>query len=590
MCGIIGQFNKEESVQEHVFLKMCDSLAHRGADDSGMYFSEDHRIAIGHRRLSFLDLSEKGRQPMTDNSGSVIITFNGEIYNYRILRKELSSDYAFKTDTDTEVILAGYRKWGIKVLDRLKGMFALAIYDVQENKVFLIRDRFGIKPLYYTLNPSGLIFASEIKAILASGKVKRNIDISSFADYFVYRYIPSPKSIWQDVKKVPPSHYVEVDLDTYHRHSVEYWKLNISDQGVSEKELIHDVGHLLQQSVAQHTISDVPVGAFLSGGYDSSALVHYAKQNGYKTDTFSIGFENWPESEHRYARTVADHLHLKNTSTIADSNSLNLLEVMPQVYDEPIADISIIPTYMVSGLARKEVKAVLSGEGADELFGGYTWQKDYFAQNDPVGLINRLQNAFTPKDTVGFYAQAMAMGWFGRDELRQLLNPDLHRYIADDVHWFYREHHDPRLSPLKSIQMMDIKCFMGELVLTKIDRASMANSLEVRVPFLDHQLFEKVFAIREKNYYKQDVTKYLLHENLKGKLPETIMKRQKQGFVGPDSYYMDIEWYRSILLESPLLNSGMINTSFVDRLLDQADHWRLWKLTVMAKWYGHYHA
>ncbi|MBL4587613.1 MAG: asparagine synthase (glutamine-hydrolyzing), partial [Flavobacteriales bacterium] len=508
--------------------------------------------------------------------------------NYKILRKELSGSYEFKTDTDTEVILSGYLKWGIKVLDRLKGMFAFALFDKRKNKVFLVRDRFGIKPLYYSLNHDRLIFASEIKAILASKKVERKMDISSFADYFVYRYIPSPKSIWQGINKIEPAHYSEIDPENFSSISVGYWKLGTSNTTTSEQELIADVDRLLQDSVAQHTISDVPVGSFLSGGYDSSALVYYAKKNGYRTDTFSIGFDNWKESEHNYAKLVADHLQVKNESVIADGGSLDLLDLMPEVYDEPIADISIVPTYMVSRLARKNVKAVLSGEGADELFGGYNWQKDWFAKNNPPKLIDRLKLLFKGENSVGYYAESMAMGWFGRKELTEMLSSEHHQHIADDVHWFYKKHFNPKVSPLKSVQLMDIKCFMAELVLTKVDRASMANSLEVRVPFLDHELFEKVFAIAEKNYYKQDVTKYLLHENLKTKLPNKIMQRQKQGFVGPDSYYMDIEWYRKQLHNSPLMDSGIVRPEFIDRLMNNKDHWRLWKLTVMSKWYGHY--
>jgi len=590
MCGIIGQFCRHETVDQQIFRGMCDSLEHRGPDDSGEYFSDDLRIAIGHRRLSFLDLSEKGRQPMKNTDGSLIISFNGEIYNYKELRLELKQHYNFITDTDTEVILAGYQIWGIGILDRLLGMFAFAIYDTKKNKVLLIRDRFGIKPLYYSLNNSNLIFASEIKAILASKKVERNMDIGSFTDFFVYRYIPSPKTIWLGINKVPPAHYVEINLDDHTSSCVEYWKLECSEEDCTDKELISKIDTMLQQSVQQHTVSDVPVGSFLSGGYDSSALVHYAKKNNYRTDTFSIGFDNWPESEHNYAKLVADYLDVPNSFTIADKNSLDLMELMPKVYDEPIADISIIPTYMVSRLARKNVKAVLSGEGADELFGGYTWQKDFFALNNPPDMIGRLKNMFASKDTVGFYAQSMAMGWFGKQELTELLSPDLHQHIADDVHWFYRKHYNSTLSPLKSIQMMDAKCFMAELVLTKVDRASMANSLEVRVPFLDHRLFEKVFRSSEKSYYRKDTTKFLLHENLVGHLPDEIMDRKKQGFVGPDSYYMDIEWYRKELYNSRLVDEGIVQGGFIKRMLEQKDHWRLWKITVMEKWFKYYHS
>jgi asparagine synthase (glutamine-hydrolysing) len=303
-------------------------------------------------------------------------------------------------------------------------------------------------------------------------------------------------------------------------------------------------------------------------------------------DTFSIGFSNWEKSEDQYAKIVADHLRVNNTSVVADEDSLKLLDIMATVYDEPIADISIVPTYMVSELASKKVKAVLSGEGADEIFAGYTWQHDFMKQRITANWFSKLFSKNKPiDDTVMFYAQSMAMGWFDAEELKQMLNPSLHKHIPNDVHWFYRKHFNKNLSPLKSIQYLDMKCFMGELVLTKVDRASMANSLEVRVPFLDHTIIEKVFSLNEKDYFKSTQTKDLLYQNIKENLPKQILNRKKQGFVGPDTYYMNINFYKKALHNSLLVEHNIINQNYIDKLLQETYNWKLWKILIMEKWY-----
>ncbi|MES2690358.1 MAG: asparagine synthase (glutamine-hydrolyzing) [Bacteroidota bacterium] len=586
MCGIAGHISLDKTINRALFLTMLDTLAHRGPDDSGIFINGSNNIALGHRRLSFLDLSEAGKQPLPGNDGNIQLTFNGEIYNYRELKEELKNEYAFKTETDTEVIIAAYIKWGIQCVNHLKGMFAFALLDQHQHKLFLVRDRFGIKPLYYHASSAQLLFASELKAIMASGLVEKQVDFSSLSDYFVYRYIPSPKTIWQHVAKVKPAHYLEFDTNTLAYTETEYWQIKEADGSENEQQLIEEINAILSNSVKEHIRADVPVGSFLSGGYDSSAMVYYMKSLGCDPQTFSIGFNNWEKSEHYYADIVAKHLGVENDAVIANENSLQLVDIMPEVYDEPFADISIVPTYMVSRLARSKVKAVLSGEGADEIFGGYTWQHDFYNLNNPGGLWNKLKQRLVPKDAVAFYANAMAMGWFDRHELKKLLHPDLHKHIADDVHWFYRGHYKKQLTSLKSIQYMDMKCFMGELVLTKIDRASMANSLEVRVPFLDHHLFEKIFSLSEKAYYKKDQTKFLLYENLKAHLPGEILERKKQGFVGPDSYYMNLDFYKEQLGNSNLVKYSIINQSYIDDLLNETYNWKLWKILVMEKWFS----
>ena len=589
MCGIVGHIKHRSSIDRLVFTRMRDTLSHRGPDAADSKFFEQDRVALGHRRLSFLDLSDAGKQPMCNEDETVWITLNGEIYNYVELRAILlHKGHVFKTQSDTEVIIHGYEEWGTDIVNKLKGMFAFGLVDLHKKKLLLVRDRFGIKPLYYTQFEDQFIFASELKAIVACDEVKREMDMSSFSDYFVYRYIPSPRTIWKNISKLPPSHYLIYNYSDQTYNLVEYWKLAFTSNTENEKILIEEVNQLISDSVSIHARSDVPIGSFLSGGYDSSAIVYYLSKQGYRPDTFSIGFKNWDNSEDQYAKIVADYFGVPLTSLMVDDGDLDMMDIMPDVYDEPIADISILPTWLVSHSAVQKVKAVMSGEGADELFGGYSWQKKFFADQYQASWMKKLITSLTGRkseQTVAFYADAMAMGRFDKGELRQMLQSDMHKHIADDVDWFYRKNFDESLSPLKSIQRMDIKCFMGELVLTKIDRASMANSLEVRVPFLDHELFEKVFSVKEERYFKQDITKYLLFENIKDHLPKEVLKRSKQGFVGPDAFYMNMDRYKGILDNATLCMDGIVRKEYYIQLLANSDHWRLWKLAVMELWY-----
>jgi asparagine synthase (glutamine-hydrolysing) len=589
MCGIIGQINFKSQVDEAVFSSMRDILAHRGPDGFGSWFSDDRTIALGHRRLSFLDLTESGKQPMCNEDETLWLTFNGEIYNYVELKKELELyGHQFKSTTDSEVIIHGFEQWGKDLLNKLKGMFAFALWQEKEKKLFLARDRFGIKPLYYYQNNHNFIFASEIKAIVENPKVEREIDFSSMADYLTYRYVPSPKTIWKNIRKLPAANYLELDLSG-NGVVTEYWKIHYGSRVMKASDAVDKVDELLMNSVATHIRSDVPVGSFLSGGYDSSALVYYLSRINYKPQTFSIGFEGWKESEHLYAEMVAKQFGTKHTSTIVGAESLDILEKLASVYDEPLADISIIPTYLVSQAASKKVKTVFSGEGADELFCGYSWHYALSNTSPIVSNLLKLKSFFTSRQKNYFinqYAQAMAMGRFEHNNITAILNPDLQTAIPNYSDWFYADNYIKNLSTIKAFQNMDIKCFMGELVLTKIDRASMANSLEVRVPFLDHELYEFVLSLNDNVYFKPGEKKFLLSENIKNHLPEKIMNRQKQGFVGPDSYYMDIERYASLLRNGRLIKEQIIRHEKLEELILQNDYWKLWKMAVLEFWYS----
>jgi asparagine synthase (glutamine-hydrolysing) len=586
MCGIAGQLKFNGRVEETTIISMTNAIKHRGPDGDGVYLNADATLALGHRRLSFLDLSTAGKQPMTNEDGTLWITYNGEIYNYVELKAELVKlGHVFHSHTDTEVIIHGYEQWGSDVLHRLKGMFAFAIWDETKRELFLARDRFGIKPLYYYYEDGNFVFASEIKGIKANSDVKTTLDYTSFADYFVYRYVPSPKSIWKEIKKLPPAHSLVIKSDGSITTN-EYWKIPFAENVINDRDAVEQFDALLLNSVKTHARSDVPVGSFLSGGYDSSAIVYYMSRFGYTPATFSIGFEGWDVSEHIYADMVARQYNTEHYSLILEAQSLDILEHLVWVYDEPNGDISIIPTYLVSKAASEKRKAVMSGEGSDEFLVGYQWQKDYVPGQESwyQQMINWLHGKKN-NQMLDYYACCMAMGRFDNNELRKLLHPDLHQHISHDPEWWYKKLYNSSLPDLKAMQVLDVKHFMGEQVLAKVDRASMANSLEVRVPFLDHEICEFVFSLSPSVYYKKEETKHLLYQNIKNHFPDEIMHRKKQGFVGPDKYYMNYDWYKKHLGQSKLADDKIVNREYIDSLLKEKDHWRLWKIAVMELWY-----
>lgn len=591
MCGVLGQLNHSKKIEEQTFDTLRDSMVHRGPDDAGSWFSDDGFIAFGHRRLSLIDLSEAGHQPMSNEDNTLWLTCNGEIYNYKELRITLiSKGHIFKSTSDSEVLLHGFEEWGTHLPNHLKGMFAFAIWDTLKKKLFLVRDRFGIKPLYYAHLRDKFLFASEIKAIHLEPETTLTIDYTSAFDYLNYRYIPSPATIWKEVSKLPPAHFLVYDYPSGRIEEItEYWKLKAGNEKPDRIKAIARVDELLVQSIDQHIRSDVPVGSFLSGGYDSSAIVYYLHRLGYTANTFSIGFKDWDQSEHKYAEMVANLYKMPFHHSLAGQEQFNLVSDLMYYYDEPIADISIIPTYMVSALAARYNKAVLSGEGADEIFCGYWWQKriasiEMFSGLWWKKLIRTFQGGY-PDFLTGEYANAMAMGRYSNKEIKELIQFDYYKYLREDSDWFYRKHVDANLSPIKNFQYIDIKTFMGELVLTKIDRSSMANSLEVRVPFLDHELFEYIYSLDPAIYFRQEPVKYLLHENIKNSLPEVILKRKKQGFVGPDRYYMNIDRYAETLINGSLVKQGIIKNESLKLLISERDHWRLWKLYVLEIWW-----
>jgi len=575
MCGIAGIVERRGRVDREELEAMGRALAHRGPDDAGCWISPDGRVGLAHRRLAFLDLTSAGHEPMRDESGRRWLVFNGEIYNYLELTRELEArGHRFASRSDGEVLLHGWEEWGDGLLERIDGMFAFALWDDETRTLLLARDRFGIKPLYVADGPERLLFASEARGILAHPAVEREIDWSAVCDYLVYRYVPSPRSVWRGLAKLEPAESLELVGDRPARRRF-YWRLPEGARRPSRAEASERLEALLRDSVRRHLVADVPVGAFLSGGYDSSALALEASRLGYRAETYSIGFEDWPESEHRYAAEVAAHCGLGHRAWVLGRESLALAPRMADVYDEPLADISTLPTFAVSFLAAGRVKAVLSGEGADELLGGYTWQHDRARREDAGERV----------DPVAHYAAAMAMGAFDREGLAALLDPGLHEALPEDPHWFYRRHLRSELAAVAQVQALDLRTFLGELVLTKVDRATMACSLEARVPFLDRALVEELWTLAPDVRFRTGEQKPLLRALLEGHLPARILARPKQGFVGPDEYYSNLDVYRRILAGSRLAADGIVRPGAVESLLAAGDVWRLWKVGVLELWY-----
>ncbi len=577
MCGIIGEFNfNGEAINRDAFDARRDLLAHRGPDAAKSWFSDIGNLALGQRRLSIIDLDPRANQPMTNEDNTVHVVVNGEIYNFQVLKKELESmGHLFSTTSDSEVVVHGWEEWGKELPSRLEGMFALAV--AHKDGIFLCRDRFGIKPLYYFLVPGKLIFSSELKSIISHPGFYRKIDSSSFLDFFVYRYIPSPKTIWQNVSKLPPAFAAEINSQG-HFSAWEYWKPVLSERKVSLDEAAAEALYLFENSMKSHLMSDVPVGTFLSGGYDSSSMVVMQHRLNALSITFSMGFEGWNKSEHLFAEIVAKRLNTKHYSEIVKNNDLEIIDELSFYYDEPNGDISTLPTFMVSRLASSKVKVVLSGEGADEIFAGYSWHHllmDEFIRKTRGEKITGLHS----------YAQAMAMGLFDREKLQELAGDEISTFIPDDPFWFYKQHFKLDVHPLKACQFLDIKTFMAELVLQKVDRASMAHSLEARVPFLDRKLVEFMLSLHPDAYYSLGVQKPILKKLLAQYLPPEILNRKKHGFKGPDRFYQNDQWYRQKLSKSKLVKNGLVKKQFVDRALQQGDYWRLWKVVVMGEWF-----
>lgn len=547
MCGIYGAFSTDAArpIEASLLERMGQVLAHRGPDGGGARLAGP--VGIGMRRLSIIDLAG-GEQPMANEDKTIWVVFNGEIYNYRELRADLRGrGHRFTTASDTEVLLHLYEELGERCVEPLRGMFAFAIWDAPEQTLLLARDRLGIKPLYYAATPQGLLFGSELKALLQSPSLSRRIDEDALAAYLQYGYVPDPLSILKGVVKLPPGHVVTVRRGMPDAPR-QYWRatpfLREPSLRLSEEEATERLWSELEDAVRSHLVSDVPVGAFLSGGLDSSAVVAImAREAGQRVKTFSVGFREDRYNELPHARQVAELYDTEHHELLVEPSGLKALDELLAGFDEPFADSSAVPTYLVSRLARQHVKVVLSGDGGDEIFAGYErYRVDHRRRH--LGLVGDLHLG----GPLRALSAVLPVGG-GRNILHNLSLPRIRRYL-DSMSLFpersvrdlfggqraalsLESMTDPALDPLSQLQDLDIKTYLPGDILAKVDRMSMANSLEARVPLLDHRLVEFACGLPASLRLRSGVGKYLLKRTLHGRLPPELLTRPKQGFGVP---------------------------------------------------------
>ncbi|MEE4310671.1 MAG: asparagine synthase (glutamine-hydrolyzing) [candidate division KSB1 bacterium] len=626
MCGICGYVNTDSAqpVSRDIIQSMCDSIVHRGPDDQGTYF--DNNVGMGMRRLSIIDL-HTGKQPISNEDGTVWIVFNGEIYNYKELRQQLvSKGHIFRTQTDTETIVHAYEEYGEDCPRKLNGMFAFAIWDKRKNIFFLARDRIGIKPLYYYFDRNRLVFGSELKTLLKTGDIPRRIDLQSLDNFLTFEYIPAPRSIFQDIKKLPPAYTLtlfnkEIKLKSY-------WNLNYTNNGYMESRIQGDIKSLLHDAVKIRLMSDVPLGAFLSGGIDSSTIVALMSHSMDRpVKTFSIGFEDSSYNELAYARLIARKFNTEHHEFIINPDAVDLTEKLIGILDEPFGDFSIFPTYLVSKMARDYVTVVLSGDGGDELFAGYDTYiadrlyKHYsripaFLRNGAIrrfseilppsskkkGMINRLKRFVEGTKLPEDLRHTRWMIFLQDLEKENLYDENMKSGILEkDPYKFIRNHFN-NISYLKNDETsqqlyVDISTYLVDDILVKVDRMSMATSLEARVPFLDHRFVELSANIPSHLKLKGNTTKYILKKSMEEYLPKEILYRGKEGFSIPIKNWLKQElkpMLNDILAPDKLKREGFFNPAYVEQLkkehLDGNENHshRLWALMVFGKWYDVY--
>jgi asparagine synthase (glutamine-hydrolysing) len=637
MCGIVGFYDFNKRTDGEVLTCMRDVLTHRGPDDSGIYIDEYNHVGLGHRRLSILDLSSLGHQPMSNENKSIWITYNGEVYNYKEIRKELiEKGYNFKSNTDTEVLIKAYEEWGMECVHKFIGMFAIAIWDRKQQKLYLLRDRVGVKPLYYFYKDGLFLFGSELKALMRHPQFDKNIDFSALHLYLRYGYIPAPFTIFKSTYKVKPGHYLSVS-DNIVRES-KYWDIvdfyTQEPINESEDEIADELEKLFIDSFKYRLVSDVPVGVFLSGGIDSSAVATLLqKVISNKLKTFTIGFNEDGFNEAKWAKKIANYLGTDHTEYyLSVKEAFSVVEKLPEIYDEPFGDNSGIPTYLVSRLARQSVTVALSADGADELFCGYNRYRSiihlkrrflrlpkYIRSSiikalplfspSKVDSIYRTFNFFMPKieglrdnyekwrnflielnggNFLDMYKSNINC-WTSNDITSLMENnydSNVYTYFEDT---FLRVQNNDLVTQMMAI---DFKTWLVDDILTKVDRATMSVGLEAREPFLDHRLVEYVARIPATLKYKNGVSKYILRKILYKHVPRNLLERPKQGFVIPLAKWLKEDLsglVMNYLNEERLKKEGIFNPSVVSSYVKDFSNGsvkvnKLWFILMFQMW------
>jgi len=637
MCGITG-FWAEKKAQSGLALQMALSIRNRGPDDSGEWHGSNGTLAMAHQRLSIIDLTSAGHQPMLSNCRQHVVTFNGEIYNHEDIRKELDLEFGqikWGGRSDTEVLLYSLKQWGIqKTLTKLNGMFAFAYWCEKDKALFLARDRIGEKPLYFGRQNKTFLFGSELKALKVHPHFSSAINRNAVALYMSHNYIPAPYSIYQDIYKLKPAHYVVVKnygQDISKQHC--YWDLkNIANHGLAnqifdEKQVVEDLDGLLRNSVKSRMMSDVPSGAFLSGGYDSSTVVALMQTESIKPiKTFTIGFKEDDFNEAQHAKKIAAHLGTEHTELYLEPlQALNIISRLPEIYDEPFSDVSQIPTVLVSQLAKRHVTVALSGDGGDELFCGY---KRYFLQKKIWNVVSKIPALLRPM-------VAFAIEHFPGSLAKLLIQALPKKYRVANVedrlpklaewvnHKYFENFYLQSVSHLKTagqtvlnsrlneakfkdlttaisglhdqekMMLLDILTYLPDDILHKLDRASMAVSLEARVPFLDHHLVEYALRIPLEMKIKKGQGKWPLKQVLYKYVPKEMMERPKQGFNIPIEHWLKgplKDWAADLLDENRLLHEGFFDSVVITKMWNEhlsgkrQFHSYLWNVLMFQAW------
>lgn len=636
MCGITGYWGRE-APSTNVLELMANRIASRGPDDSGLWIDMEQGLALAHRRLSILDLSPAGHQPMLSPCQRYVLVYNGEIYNHLDIRSELEAAGAafnWRGHSDTETLLAAICYWGVsETLKRLNGMFAFALWDSFERAVYLARDRMGEKPLYYGISGSTFLFGSELKSLTTHPEWKGDVDRDALALYMRYKYVPSPKSIYVGIHKLPPATYLVVrDQGREVGSPVNYWPLNeIAEQGIiSAKEftgnVIDELEPLLSDSIQRRMVADVPLGVFLSGGYDSTIITALMQANSSEpVNTFSIGFEEASFNEAEDAKGIANYLGTQHTELyVTPQDALDVIPMLPDIYDEPFAGSSQIPTFLVSQMASQHVRVALSGDGGDELFGGYNrhvagpgiWRRlnkvplplrrviagtlqgvsageRVFGQYLPRRFrlpqlevkLEKLSSAARMGSGVDFYKDLVSL-W--KDPAQVVLGANEPKTLLDlPQKW-------PETSNLRELMMFwDMGMYLPDEILTKVDRASMAVGLEARAPLLDHRLVEFAWRVPTEYKVRGGKGKWLLRELLYKHVPREMMERPKKGFAVPIGDWLRgplREWAEELLNEKRMQDQGFFDTRLIrsawqDHLDGKGGYqYQIWTVLMFQAW------
>ena len=623
MCGICGVAGGDAAEGHDLVARMCSAMTHRGPDDDGAVQLDG--VTLGMRRLSIIDLAG-GHQPIHNEDSTVWVVQNGEIYNHLELRRELvAAGHAFATESDTEALVHGYEEWGESMVERLNGMFAFAVLDRGRRRLFLARDRVGIKPLHYAIDGGRLVFASELKALLRDPRLRKGVDPVALDEYLGYEFVPSPRSIVRGIGKLRPGHTLTWSLDGGSPRIRRYWAPSLGGESARGQNLdaaCEELRSVLRESVRKELVSDVPLGVFLSGGIDSSAVTAMMTQLGGDVKSFSVGFAERSFDESAHARTVARHLGTDHHElTLEPDMLLGLIPRLPVLLDEPLGDASIIPTYLLSAFTRRHVKVALGGDGGDELFAGYpTLQAHrlagYYLRTPAAvrrGLIEPVVRRLpVSRDNLSFDFRAKRfvsgaaypvderhrrwMGSFTGEERAALLSQEVRAELSRDGAGGGVEL-DPAADPLDRVLLMDMRLYLENDILVKLDRASMMASLEGRVPLLNNDLVAYALRLPLEMKLRGFRSKFLLKRALRGLLPEAILRRPKKGFGIPVA-----DWFRgplreqmlSVLSPEVLARQGFFDPAAVRGLID--DHLggrrdnrkQLWTLFAFQMWHQGY--